>query len=53
MDLVEYSRMLQIAVRLLSYSWSLITKLVEIDRRIQGVIEVFYNSTPSFKLELL
>jgi hypothetical protein len=36
----------QIAVRLLSWGWSLIAKSVEIGRRIQGVTGVSYNKWP-------
>ena len=33
-----------------SRGWSLVTKLVEIGRRMQGVTEVSYNSTPPLNL---
>ena len=45
--MAEYSRLRQ------SRSWSLIAKLVETGRRVQGITGVSRNSTPLFKLELL
>ena len=52
--MVEYGREWQIAVdcRRLRQSWSrsLVTKLVEIGRRMQGIIGVSYNSTTSLNL---